>query len=267
VLLALKERLAKEGMEKAFCLGTLSDSTAPKQVFQMFSEIMPNVNWHRGCHTMNPKDQPYEVMAGAGGRVSLHEHCYGMSLADPRKPLPAVHALRGNPGTAYFRGDFDNSSLQNFRLASERALFTRKQGIGRFGLDFWDVLPAGAGRMGKRGIYNRWPQSTCEQREPTVYRMASPGPDGAVPTLRFEAMREGIGEAEALIVVSEAADKQAERIGKELADRIRALMLDRLYACLNWNEFSLSFKMHTGWQDLNRRLFAAAAEAAGKNAQ
>jgi hypothetical protein len=264
VLAAIKERLAKEGMEKAMVLGTLSDSTAPKSVFQMFTEIAPGVPWHRGCHTMNPQDQPYEVMGGTGAKVSLHEHCYGMSLADPRKPLPIVHAMRGNPGTAYFRGDFDYNSMQCFRLAAERALFTRKQGVGRFGLDFWDVLPAGAGRLGKRGIYNRWPQSTCEQREPTVYRMATPGPDGAVPTLRFEALREGLGEAEALIVVSEGADKHAERIGKELTEKIRTLLMDRLSACRNWNEFSLSFKMHTGWQDLNRRLFAAAAEVAEK---
>ncbi|HOX07807.1 MAG TPA: hypothetical protein PK280_15510 [Planctomycetota bacterium] len=266
-LAAIQERLAKEGMAKAMVLGTLSDSTAPKSVFQMFAEIAPGVPWHRGCHTMNPQDQPYEVMTGAGAKVSLHEHCYGMSLADPRKPLPAVHALRGNPGTAYFRGDFDYHSPECFRLSAERALFTRKQGIGRFGLDFWNVLDAGKGRLGKRDIYNRWPQSSCDQRQPTTYRVASPGPDGAVPTLRFEAIREGLAEAEALIVVSEAADKGSERIGKELTEKIRALMLDRLNACRNWNEFSLSLKMHTGWQDLNRRLFSAAAEVAEKTGQ
>jgi hypothetical protein len=60
---------------------------------------------------------------------------------------------------------------------------------------------------GNIGIYNHWPQSTCSQREPTVYRLTDPGPEGAVPNLRFEALREGLQESEALIVAAEASKK------------------------------------------------------------
>ena len=274
VLAVLKEHLARRGMEKAMCLGILSDSTAPKEVFKMFSEVAPGVGWHRGCHTHNPSMKPYGI--GPGSLVTYHEHCYGMSLANPAggKGLPKLWELRGCPGTAYFRGDFDNQSLFRFRTWGEAALWTNKQGVGRFGLDYWEVIDKsenkGAsmskGRAGKEiGLYNRWPHSTCSQREPTVYRMTEPGPDGAVPNLRFEAFREGLVEAEALIAVSEAANVHADRIGKELADRIQGLELDRLNFCrAHGGPYGGSLTVHTGWQDLNRRLFSAAAEAAKK---
>jgi len=274
-LAAIKASLAKEGLDKAMCLGTLSDSTAPKDVFKMFSEAAPGVGWHRGCHTMNPAPKPYGI--GPGSQVVYHEHCYGMSLANPAgaKGLPKLWELRGNPGTAYFRGDFDNMSLFRSRNWPEAALWTNKQGVGRFGLDFWNVINAkdseGAAMQKSRnpkgsiGIYNRWPQSTCSQREPTAYRFADAGPDGAVPNLRFEALREGLAESEALIVAAEAANVHADKIGKELADRIQALLLDRLNFCRSQGgPYGGNLTMHTGWQDLNRRLFAATAEASKK---
>ncbi len=269
VLLALKARLAKQGMEKAFCLGTISDSIGCPETFKMFDEIIPNVGWHRGCHSMNPKNVPYPLFGKPGfGQVIYHEHCYGTPLDDPRKPFPAVHTLRGNPGTAYFRRNFDYFSPMCFRLTPERSLFTGKQGAGRMGLDFWPVGKFAKGR-GMDNLFNRWPQSTCMQREPTVFRLTSPGPEGAVPNLRFEALREGMQEAEALIQISEAADKDAARLGPELTGRIHTLILDRLCACKNWEDWEISdgghgLMMHTGWQDLNRRLYATAAEVAAK---
>ncbi len=57
----------------------------------------------------------------------------------------------------------------------------------------------------------------------------------------------------------------ADRIGAELAGKIKALLLDRLNFCRSQGgPVAGQLTMHTGWQDLNRRLFAAAAEAAKK---
>jgi len=38
------------------------------------------------------------------------------------------------------------------------------------------------------GLYNRWQQPTGAQREPTVYRLTAPGPEGAVPILQSSAL-------------------------------------------------------------------------------
>ena len=66
-------------------------------------------------------------------------------------------------------------------------------GAGRFGLDFWNVID---NKRTRENIYNRWPHSSCAQREPTVFRMAYPGPSGPLPSLRFECLRQGVQEAD-----------------------------------------------------------------------
>jgi hypothetical protein len=193
-----------------------------------------------------------------------------MTLADVNKPLIPLWNLRANPGTAYFRGEFDGESLLTCRTTAERALWTNKQGFGRIGLDFWNVLqnrPQGKDSIFTNNIYNRWSTSTCQQREPTTYRIASPGPGGAVPNLRFETLREGIQEAEAAIIVSEAIDTRVDKIGAHSVAADRGLLQERLNLLhqIPWERtHGMDLTAHTGWQGLNARLFAAAAEATGK---
>jgi hypothetical protein len=270
-LTALRARLAAAGMEKGMCLGTLSDSTGPREMFEMFNAILPDLAWHRGCHSVGGTAGPYYLF-GPGkdkpgvARVILHEHCYGMDLPDPDagKPLPPIWKLRGLPATAYYRlQNLDFNSLLVYRTMGSRALFMGKQGFGRMGLDFWEVLDRTSGDYNT--VFNRWPNSSCGQREPSVYRLSWPGPDGAEPTVRFEALREGLQEAEAIIVVSEAAE-HPDRVGAELAAVCRAVLIDRLRADLvqpdlRWSQYHLRTQ-HAGWRDLDARLFDAAALAA-----
>ncbi len=267
VLTHIKDFLAKEGCEKAMCLGTLSDSTGPKEVFTMFNEIVPDLAWHRGCHTVGGTKGPYYLFDKTA-RVVLHEHCYGMSLPLPygENPLPAMHRLRGTPATAYYRlQNLDYQSLLVFRTMPERALEMGKQGIGRICLDFWEVMPKS--NADYNTVFNRWPFSTCSQREPTCFRLAWAGPEGAEPTARFEALREGLQESEAVIVLSQAA-ANADKVGPELAGKCRKLLIERLWA--NWALINLrwqhyNFKTtHAKWQDLNRQLFELAGEAESK---
>jgi hypothetical protein len=98
--------------------------------------------------------------------------------------------------------------------------------------------------------------------DPTICGVAHPGPDGAQATLRFEMLREGIQEAEALIFIADAADNQAARLGQELADRCRALIVERVNVCRATQGMTEEF--FAGWQDRSARLYAAAAEVAAK---
>ena len=262
VLDAIRERLARLGMEKALTLGILSDGTAPPAVFKAFDEIVPGGGmWMRGLHAGNGSPAPYRV-SRAGGRVSLHEHCYGMSMVGPFAKLPEIWQLRGRPGTAYFRvAPFENRvSHIGYRIMAEQALFTRKQGVGRIGLDFWPVLKGGRGAT---HIYNRYPHSSCAQRAPALYRLTWPGPNGAETTARFEVFCEGIQEAEAIIVVSEALAKQRERLGTQLAARCETALRDRLFYCHTRNHQQWSHVFyhmnHYGWQELSSRIYQCAA--------
>ncbi len=268
-LAAMQARLAKLGMPRAMCVGILSDSTAPPEVFKTLGEAFPGgtARWHRGCHGMTGAKKPYPVSRTGKNVVALHEHCYGMSIVRPEKWQVPLHSMRGWPGTAYFRvsNHAHNTGWPHARTMTERALWTRKQGIGRICLDFWPVIKDKRGRR-MTDIYNRYPHSSCAQREPSLKSMSWPGPAGAETTLRFEALVEGLAEAEALIAVSEALYEHKARLGAELAAACEKVLADRLrflWACTR-NTRGHFHTYHYGWQDLNRRLFDCAAKAARK---
>jgi hypothetical protein len=260
----IRERLARKHMEKSMAIGILSDGTAPAEVFQAFDAIVPGgANWTRGCHSVTRATEPYPA-SKLGGKVMLHEFCYGMSIADPDAGLPTIWKQRTWPGTAYVRHNFDDTlSLLKYRTFAERALFCGTRGIGRTCLDFWASVKTDKG--GDIRVFNRYPFSSCGQREPNLWRLSWPGPEGAEPTLRLQQMIEGIQMAEALIVVAEAQGEkaQAEAIGADLAAQCRQIFIDRLnyarrHASGQYGVVSYG-TVHLGWQELDRRVLDLAA--------
>jgi len=269
---AVHERLAERGMEKAMTLGILSDGTAPPEVFKAFDEITPGgAKWMRGCHSGTYSEKPDPLRGG--GVTVLHEFCYGTPL-DRAKPLAPYWKQRWWPGTDYERisGHDRFAALSWYRETGMTSLMRRTRGVGRICLDFFDVLArksAGGGGVGsERSIYNRWPHSSCAQREPSLKKMAWAGPDGPATTFRYEAFCEGIQYAEALVVVSEALDTQAAALGAERTEEYRRLLTDmwrREVRCLSGPSAPLR-PNHEGWQDLTRRLLDAAGEVARRAA-
>ena len=274
------QHLQRVGMERAMCLGILSDGTAPPEVFRAFDEIWPGggpARWTRGLHSAFRNVPPYPHAYRAdrgGGQVVLHEFCYGNPLADPEKPLPPIWRFRGCPGTMYWRLQNleDAGSLVWNRTLAEQSLFRYNQGVGRICLDFWNVANnnpgADRGVNNKFNIYNRFPSSSCAQRAPALFYLTWPGPQGAASTVRFEAFCEGLQLAEADIIVSEALDTHAAELGAELCAECRQLLVDRL-----WYLHSRDLQMwsrvfyhvdHCDWQQLDRRLLDCAAKVGAK---
>ena len=263
VLDAIRARLEKLHLAEAMCLGILSDGTAPPEVFRAFDEITPGgAKWMRGLHRQDYSAKPYPLRGG--GKVVLHEYCYGLGLPDPAKGLPPVHTYRGRPGTAYHRiaGHETAATLIWYRTFPEQSLFRGTQGVGRICLDFWPVLKGERG--GSSSLYNRYPHSSCAQRQPSLEKMTWAAPDGAETTVRFEAFCEGAQDAGAVIVLSEAVGEHADRLGPELTARCRQVLIDRLNYCRFWDQMLWAhtyFHMHHyGWQDMARRLYDCAAE-------
>ncbi len=276
LLAQVHQRLAKLGLEKAMCIGTLSDGTAPNEVFKAFDDIWPGggpARWTRGLHTQMGEGGPYRASKG-GGLVVLHEHCYGTPIATPAQPLPPLWKYRGDPATCYPRfSDFIHvTTLQGYRLLPSYALFLKKQGVGRICFDYWPILQAKGGDEDAHVLYNRYPHSSCAQRAPALFRLSWPGPDGAETTLRYEALCEGVQESEAMIFISEALDKHAAALGDDLAARCRKVLYDRLWFVLTrkyaapWGQMYNRVN-HYGWQDLNSRLFDTAGEVSHKLSQ
>ncbi len=262
----VKASLAKRKLEKTICVGILSDSTAPAPVFKMFDEVLPPAAaWHRGCHVHNGTRsmKPYRANKG-GGIVVLHEHCYGLNMADPDKPLPAFYNLRGQPGTAYDRISNHERymSLAWYRNTAMLSLFRRKKGAGRICLDFWSVLKDARGRG--KWIFNRYPESSCNQRRPSMEKMTWAGESGAETTICYETFLEGIQDAEAVVAISEATHQHGEKIGAELKAECNRVLVDLLRYQTFGRDRAPTRPVHCGWQDYSRRLYECAAKVTAK---
>ena len=205
-----------------------------------------------------------------GGLVVLHEHCYGRNVCDPDKPLPPFWKMRGWADTAYDRISHHEevAGLSWYRDTATKSLFTETQGIGRIGLDFWDVLARrGEGSSGVGSeftLYNRFPMSSCAQREPSLKKMTWAGPNGAATTVMYEAFCEGIQDCEAVICISDAVDNQAAKLGPELVAESHSVLADlaRYHVNAGWGNFYHSANFE--WQDLSRRLYDCAAKVTRK---
>ena len=94
--------------------------------------------------------------------------------------------------------------------------------------------------------------------------MASNVPADAETTIRYEMLCQGVQDAEAHIVLSDAIANHADHIGKDLAERARQILVDRLCHLRSRGQSAYHKFMprcnHSGWTELDRRLFAAAAE-------
>jgi len=257
VLTAVKERLAGAGMEKSMCLGIFSDPEPPPEVVAQFAELLPGVGWMRGAHRQTWAAAPVPMRGGS--KVVLWEVVYGLGIADPARRLPAIWENR-RPGAAFIRSDFDDLPPLGFRTSAERALYCRTRGLGRLCLDYFLL---GEGRNRHQVIFNRYPHSSVAQRQPTIYHLAAPGPDGPLPTVRFELLREGLQEAEAVMVVAEAQAKHAHRLGEDLTRRCRSVFVERInFARTLHGVYAPAALHYTGWQERSQRLYRAAGEVA-----
>jgi len=266
VLLGLKKRLADAGMGDAFCLGSVAERYPSPAVSKMFTEILGEAPWLRITHAAHGAlEKPNRALAG-GGRIGCHIYTYLAGLPDPAKGPPAVHKPYW-PRVAYYRrAQQTHLSLIGHRLLAADSLMRRLPGFSHLCLDYWRCPKVSKHRGGM--LYGHWVRSGNYPGDPEPGHLTWPGPDGAEPLTAFEALREGIQEAEAMIVISEALTDRAKQIGPALAGRCRQALVDYLAYCRSRNQFRYQYVYkhmnHYGWQELSARLFALAAEVTAK---
>jgi hypothetical protein len=118
--------------------------------------------------------------------------------------------------------------------------------VGRVGLDFW---LSGKGR--------EQPSNTSFFSH--IDALTAPGPDGAVPTVRFQMLREGVQEWEARAALLKALAKLPEEQQKAYAD-----LLDELGRRMSWGSAYLSqHELSYDWPAYVARIYQAALQAAG----
>jgi hypothetical protein len=268
VLLGLKERLAKEGMEKSLCLGHFCDGMPFPRDFKVFADILgEDVQWFRQGHQQKGALESPEPLAG-GGRVGLHFFTYLPHLPDPQAGTPTADKVYW-PRAAYFRAVSVNITLPVpvYRSFAAASRFLHTPGFGYLGLDYW-LLPGSTVPWGV--AFGRWQRAGAYPGELSPQYITWAGPDGAEPLTIYQAIREGLQETEAMCVISAALEKDADKLGADLAGRCRQALKDELTYCRDrcgWRWDRTSYQVnHYGWQELSQRVFTLAGEVAAKTA-
>jgi hypothetical protein len=153
----------------------------------------------------------------------------------------------------------------------EAAFSVNCSGLGRAGADFWPVLEGGDYKMpytdnnSKRSytLTARFPNTSWEQvnMDTGCEAILSPGPDGAVPTERYEQVREGVQDCEARIFIEKAI--LAGKLDAQTVSRCWAVLDDRQWrihsACGHYSCFENGVGIGSA-----EDLYSAAAAVAAK---
>jgi hypothetical protein len=159
-----------------------------------------------------------------------------------------------------------------WRVSLEGMLAAGIRGFGSMGADFWDVLCSDDPLRNSYGggwihnIIGRYPESAYGQ----VYMgnsspyVLGPGPDGALPAVRFEMIRAAaqLTEARAFIEKALLDPEQQATLGEELARRAQDLLDERTRAILWARNRGWLWLPSSGWQKRDDQLYALCAEVA-----
>jgi hypothetical protein len=274
VMAGIHERLARRGYpDDAILLGIGGDKRPDKPTVAMFKSIAPYARWVSNSHS--------KILDFFGTSVGYVAHVWGVGVVvDPERqrrygwqnriPITVFPRYGGNKFVINPPLYADSPPAVQ-RMIWEGTTMAGLIGVGRCGADFWPVIEGR--RKGERDpVFNRYPEASWGQLGVTnaTADILYPGPDGALPTIRLELMREGIQEAEARIAIEKALLDPASRahLGAERAARLQALLDDRCRAYLR--AFSDLTTAYAGcqefaagpWPARSALLFSAAAEVA-----
>jgi hypothetical protein len=283
----LRERLAGRGLgDETFLIGIAGDSRPTQEITECFQRIAPYARW--GVHSHGRTDRLN------GAPVAFVAHVWGVGdVPDPDRGdrsgqrryygwknsfLRTVFPRYGGVGAPITPPLGMNAPLGVHWTMAEICLAANLRGFGRVGADFWPALKDTLGTPAT--LINRYPISDWHQLSVTSASasLLYPGADGAASTIRFEAVREGMQEAEAKIFIEKALDQpeQRVRVGDELASRCQDFLDRRVRLLLKakalpprddapeaarqngWNWYAVE----SGWQDRTDQLYALAAEVA-----
>jgi hypothetical protein len=262
--------LKRRGLENSLMVGVAGDSRPNKDAVEDLKAVAPQAKWVIQSHMGG--DQLFGQPIGYLCDV----------WASPVAPDPAVKRVYGWQNPAAPRSTFPRegsstvgairtwSPLAQYRVALEGMSAAGIHGFGRVGADFWDVIdPKDPIRNKYTGgilnILGRYPESNWAQLylgNSTPYVLA-PGPDGAVPTVRFEMIRQGAQDLEARVFLEKTLLDPAlrARLGEDLAQRCQKLLDDRVRAVLIGRTSWMFFQ---GGPERLEKLYALAGEVAGR---
>lgn len=132
-----------------------------------------------------------------------------------------------------------------------------RRGAGRIGGDFWEVLtrdqkPSSGNYDGGGRLAHRFPEKGKWGQLVVRQAVVSPGPDGAVPSVIYEALREGAQDCEARAFIERAI--LGGKLPTDLADRAQRVLDERTRYTIGYGPYFM------GYADRQEALYATAAE-------
>ncbi len=263
----LRARIAKRKLTDSLVLGPAGDFVPSKETISFFTSIMPGVPWVE--HTHGFYGSPKTLQAN-GARIKYVSIVFIFGRRNPRELF--YQSKPGDMGIlTYPRGRPHNCPIVSYRLDGELNASGKLRGFGRVGADFWPVMKDKRGRRTGRICQGRFPKSLWRNLD-IRQTVLEPGPDGAISTVRFEMICEGVQESEARIFVEGAMLKR--RISGALAARCKAALDKRDKAMSQYLSGSKRGKsaddktyeayLASGWQERSAELFELAGEVARK---
>lgn len=269
----LAERLAKRGLEKAAALGLVCDFTPSKQTVEDLRAVAPALRWVVHAHGLTLKF--------AGEPVAEAAHVWGV-----KEPLVSTHSLKRygwkNAIITTVFPRYGAGSMGHVNPTSPIGLYhallegyqaSGYNGVNDLGADFWPVVKTPRGQM--QPVSSRYGYRDRPGSPPMTHgALLFPGKDGPLATVRLEAMRLGIQEAEARIFIEKALDDPAKRakLGDDLARRAQELLDQRVMRIVRAKQdYSpmFSYGSEASWLDYAadaveraRALYSVAAEVA-----
>ena len=282
----IRTRMKKRGWEKSMVLGLASDMPPDPKTVAFFEEICPGVPWMRHGH-----GSWRNMRTHGAGKADSHKFAYqasvlgrqfayqrGSERLNPKNerwygwlPTPQGRHKEGGSVVVHFPRQFvDSSARCRFRMLGEVNIAGNQRGFGRIGADFWAVLRDRRGRTRGR-IADRYPQNILGHLTIQL-ALLHPGPEGAIPTARYQVMLEGVQECEARIFIEQALLEK--RITGQLARRCQDLLDERVkalteqmgdkwgYGDFHWLNARHAYPkfINSDWRTRSQKLYSAAAE-------
>ncbi len=262
VLEKVRADLEKRSLAGKMLLGMPADPHPAVPAVAAFHRILPSAGWFVGNHPgasrlrYDPTDQSKFVP------VEHVERVYTGALPDPAEKRD-FGWRRAQRALAFNRYGFSplclypDPSVWAFRMLMEADLASGHRGAGRIGADYWQMPGIKYSSGGGGTFYARYADSAIGQTgmASNCAALLGAGPEGPVSTARFENLREGIQTAEAVVFLEKAL--LDGRITGPLADRCWRAIDERINAM---RLYTLGLG-RAGWQQRDRALFSAAAEA------
>ncbi len=182
---------------------------------------------------------------------------YGAMPFEHLSPMMAPQDQSRQKMTALLAGTYRFSFVQSSTPEAYRTVIWWTGNSGRHGMDYWRLAD------GKRLFV-----SLGNITAATPVSMTAPGPDGALPTARFQMYREAVQEAEAwLTIVGTCAtrqDEQAKAYMAQYRDAVNLFARWRTYwgGSVEGSSIPLA-KLSLGWPGAIARAYEAAGELTG----